>query len=441
MGYVSLQVLRRRVLLCGSLAAVADFLVACANSAPSSPPLPTATSAASPTPTPQPQIDVRPATPLVDEAVAIHLTGFMPQQEMTLHLRTTDDAGIDWESSALFRTDARGAIDVATQAPLSGSYTGIDPMGLFWSMNPPPPKPALLVFTLSGATIPPATLTAEIGGTVIATAAVNRRLMGDGVTRTEIRDNGLVGTLSLPPGPGPFPGLIYLKGSSVLPGGGGIYEPPAALLASHGYATLALAYYGIPPLPPDLVDVPLEYVESAIGWMQAQTQVRSDRLGVIGSSRGGELSLLVGATFPQVKAVVAYVPSGIIRAGQGRKGAWTYQGVELPYTPVRILNVDPDNPAVIRVERTEGPILIIAADADTMWQSTPQSQVAMDRLARFHHPYLDQFLHYAGADHEIGFPNVPLSLVSTQSSSTATEAASSDSWPKMLAFLAQCLGE
>lgn len=38
-------------------------------------------------------------------------------------------------------------------------------------------------------------------------------------------------------GPGPFPGLLDMWG-----GGGGLVEYRASLLASHGYATLALGY-------------------------------------------------------------------------------------------------------------------------------------------------------------------------------------------------------
>jgi hypothetical protein len=48
--------------------------------------------------------------------------------------------------------------------------------------------------------------------------------------------------------------VILLGGSD-----GGVMEGSAAVLASRGYAALALAYFGAPPLPPELIEVPLEY--------------------------------------------------------------------------------------------------------------------------------------------------------------------------------------
>ena len=41
--------------------------------------------------------------------------------------------------------------------------------------------------------------------------------------------------------------------------------------------------------------------------MQDQPSVRGDRLGVVGTSRGGELALLLGAYYLDLEAVVSYV--------------------------------------------------------------------------------------------------------------------------------------
>ena len=45
-----------------------------------------------------------------------------------------DDLGGTWRSHAAFRADATGAVNVSSQPALSGTYQGIDQMGLFWSM-------------------------------------------------------------------------------------------------------------------------------------------------------------------------------------------------------------------------------------------------------------------------------------------------------------------
>lgn len=40
---------------------------------------------------------------------------------------------------------------------------------------------------------------------------------------------------------------------------GGLHKDDAALLATHGYAVLALAYFGMAGVPAHLVEVPLEW--------------------------------------------------------------------------------------------------------------------------------------------------------------------------------------
>ncbi len=44
----------------------------------------------------------------------------------------------------------------------------------------------------------------------------------------------------------------------------GLWEHAAALLASHGYAALALAYFGVEDVPKDLINIPLEYFGTAL---------------------------------------------------------------------------------------------------------------------------------------------------------------------------------
>ena len=55
-------------------------------------------------------------------------------------------------------------------------------------------------------------------------------------------------------GPGPFPGIIDMFGTY-----GGIIESRAALLASRGFAALALPYFRYQDLPTRVTDVELEY--------------------------------------------------------------------------------------------------------------------------------------------------------------------------------------
>lgn len=83
------------------------------------------------------------------------------------------------------------------------------------------------------------------------------------VDTRDVREGRLVGLLALPKGVERPPGVVVLPGS-----GGGIPGPLAIELASEGFAALALAYFGIEPLPAELVEVPFEVLEGGIGYPQ-----------------------------------------------------------------------------------------------------------------------------------------------------------------------------
>jgi dienelactone hydrolase len=293
-----------------------------------------------------------------------------------------------------------------------------------------------------------------------------------------VREDGLVGTLFVPPGAGPHPVVITLSGS-----GGGLSEGGAALYASHGYAGFALAYFNYADLPDDLIEIPLEYFETAIRWLQRQPRLDGDRIAVAGTSRGGELVLLLGATFPAVKAVVAYVPSGIVHGGIGRSGvrgaspAWTHRGEAIPYIQPRPekLSAEPPPPpkgepipltprflrgledeeaaarAEIPVERINGPVLLISGKDDAMWPSTRLAEIARRRLEQHHFPHPYRHLAYADAGHMIGTPYLPTTVLASRHPLTGElfayggtpkgyAAAREDSWREILKMLSETFG-
>jgi BAAT / Acyl-CoA thioester hydrolase C terminal/Acyl-CoA thioester hydrolase/BAAT N-terminal region len=169
-------------------------------------------------------------------------------------------------------------------------YSGVSPMGLIWSMEwigrPESEAPTTSVRL-------PVTVTfrAEARNGERAEASVIRALVGSGVTSKPLAKDGLLGVWFQPPGDGPHPAVIVLGGSE----GGLPMRSAAPLLASHGYATLALAYFGLPGLPRGLVNIPLEYFGRAIAHVRASIAPRNDFVAGYGTSRGGELALLVAS--------------------------------------------------------------------------------------------------------------------------------------------------
>lgn len=413
---------------------------------------------------------------LIDATVAIELRGFPSRQPVTVTALQTLPSTTRWRATATFMSDDDGCVDVARQEPISGSYDGASAMGLIWSAErlPGEVKPPLADFIMQPWF---ARLEATSPDGTRAELTLERRVAGPGVTRHPIRMQGIVGTLFLPPGDGPHPAVIVLNG-----GGGGIDEYRGAILASHGYAALNLGYFAMEGLPRGLVNIPLEYFENAIQWMRTQPWLRDHFLAVWGESRGGELALLLGATFPEINAVVAWVPSGVVFWALGLadpgdtrpRAAWTFRGKPLPYLqednasmePSPVL--EPERPvafapfylahlrdaraverATIPVERTRGPILLVSGTDDQMWPSSALADIAMRRLETHHHSYPFRHLKYQGAGHLILVPGGPRTtrtmrlqvagmsgrLLSMGGTPKADAGAGDDAWRSLLEFL------
>jgi len=83
----------------------------------------------------KPQIVVTPAKALIDEPVEISVVNLSAHENITLEASCKDNNA--WISRATFQANDKGVVNVAKQAPISSSYSGIDSMGLFWSIKPP----------------------------------------------------------------------------------------------------------------------------------------------------------------------------------------------------------------------------------------------------------------------------------------------------------------
>lgn len=387
------------------------------------------------------KLSVDPARVRGDEPFAVRLRGLSSGERVVLAAAFDDAFGQEWSSIATFEADGGGNVDTSRQAPVEGSYGSVDPMGLVWSALGPnlyaPPLPAS-----------PVRLEARVGAER-AEARVGRFDLAEGARSEDVREDGLVGRLFSPGGTGDAPGVLVFGGSE-----GGLSPfaaRQAALLASRGYAALALAYFkgeffepdGAEDLPKTLTRVPLEYFGRAIRWLRERGGVDGDRLGVLGTSRGGELALLLGATYPELGAVVSYAGSGAVASSpEGDEPAWTRRGEPVPYFrfPEDGSSEIPREElegAKIPVERTNGPVLLIAAGDDAVWPSEELSRIAMDRLEGANRPHDDRLAVYPEAGHAIGVPYVPTgdSIARFGGTAEANARANEDSWKGATALL------
>ncbi len=411
------------------------------------------------------RIEAGPADAMYDEPVSIRLADFPPGREVTLRASSVDGLAHRWESAATFVTDARGVADLATQAPRRGSYAVADAMGPLWSMALDSAVVERTPFVNPDTAPVEVALSAELDGKPAAATKLTRRFAAPGVVRSAVCDDGLVAEFFRHEGER-RPGVIMVGGSN-----GGLAIDGPALLASHGYAVLSLGYFAMPGLPANLIEIPLEYFGRAITWMRRNPHVAPGGLAIVGISRGGELVLLLGSIFPEVTAVVAYVPSGVVWPGLGGnprtpQSAWTLGGRPVPY-----VEPAPQDPAIwskpptaftpwfreclknqasveraaIAVEKINGPVLMFSGTDDQMWPSLNLADLAVRRLLARDFPHHFEHISYAGAGHFIRFPyspvlsdlfhpvaRAPMALGGTPE---ANHVANLDSWRRCLSFL------
>ncbi len=278
--------------------------------------------------------------------------------------------------------------------------------------------------------------------------------MGEGVRTLRVEEQGLRGVLFVPPGAASGarrPGVLVVGGSN-----GGLPSRPAAWLASHGFAALALAYFRFGDLPDTLENIPLEYFGRALEWMAHRPEIDPGKLAASGTSRGGELVLQLGSMYPQIRAVVAYVPANVRYPAccgfAASRPAWTWQGQPLAFLPIRAVGrAELEMRAEIAVEHTHGPILMISGEDDHVWRSASMADSVISRLKRHDFAYECGNLKYPHAGHSAGRPGIvpawhghPKQAISGREmdlggSPRGDSESSLDSMPKVLAFLERSL--
>jgi dienelactone hydrolase len=390
-------------------------------------------------------LEVQPETVLVDQQASIVATGLGAGQVATVTATRRIDSVRSLVSRAVFRASDNGVIDVARDAPDSGTYAGIDGMGLIWSLAPED-HPARQQSPERNAQPPGVTeFELAIDGQTRATARLMQLSVAPGTRRVAVRDFGLVGTLFIPPGSGRRPIVIVLGGSE---GGLESAEARAEPLTAHGYAALALAYFRMETLPRELVRIPLEYFERALAWIPTQPELDSTRVAIIGASRGAEAALLVATRMTMIRAVVAYGPSSLVWGGLDRTNpgahvpAWTAGGVGLESGTSRAILDVPDSVAryAIPVERMHAPVLLIAGEDDRVWPSPKMAHQVIERLRFAGHSTASAELIFPDAGHAIAFPFIPVApRLSIGGTAAGTARADWESWLAVLTFLDQAL--
>jgi hypothetical protein len=100
--------------------------------------------------------------------------------------------------------------------------------------------------------------------------------------------------------------------------------------------------------------------------------------------------------------------------------------------------------AMIPVERTNGPILLVSGEDDRMWPSCRMGEQVMQRLDARAHPFRSKHLHYRNAGHSMRAPGVSTQVLHGKfafgGEPRAQAVANRASWIETLSFLGDTLG-
>jgi dienelactone hydrolase len=310
----------------------------------------------------------------------------------------------------------------------------------------------------------------ELDGKIISKNELQLTLQTPDITCEKIRKKDLVANLYYPKNKQNIPLIIMLGGSD-----GAIREVDdrAKIISSHGYAVLALGYFGMDNLPKNLERIPVEYFFNAINWTKEKQFIDTNKIVILGVSKGGEAALLVASMRRDIKGAIAFVPSNVRWQGIPNgpsfiaKSSWTLNGKDLPFLKCSfsfsflgkiisnskqielreifkpILTADKSiiEPALIKVEKINGPILLMAGKDDKLSPSYEMCQMMRNRLDSLKFEHQVTCLYYDNAGHFIFGPdlmstiNYKYETLANGGKDSENSAAQVDSWNKMIGFL------
>jgi dienelactone hydrolase len=405
-----------------------------------------------------------------DDNLRIYVSGLGQHENVTIH-STLKENNMTFAAVGHYVAGDEGVVDTARDPSRSGSYVGVEPLGLLWGMEQAPGQRLGLRLMKKDVTRPYEISLAVHRGHLglddlqgnnvspIVSASFERMLMAEGVQRIPVKHGKVRGTLFMPAGPGPFPAVIDMFGFIK-----GIVEPRSALLASRGIASLALPYLFYQDLPKTLDDFEIDYLDEATEFVLSQDKVINDKgIGVIGVSNGAGLALAMAEFIPKVKAVVAINGPCVALFGDMKyRGRVVKRGVKpdwkaFTYSADGVASMEKvfpssaDDDQIYHIENSDASFLFITGLDDRCTpiaaSSAPPARLRSRGKTNFVH------LEYPGAGHLIEppcnphveytyhiFPHTSVGLLLKWGGERHAHArAQADSWSKILKLFNESL--
>lgn len=181
-----------------------------------------------------------------------------------------------------------------------------------------------------------------------------------------------------------------------------------------GYAVLSIGYANTENTPEIIDRISLNAIYDTIRQVSQHPKIDSERIALLGSSKGGELVLNLASRYDDIDAVVALVPSHVTFPGYtitANTSSWMYNDKEVEFIHIpflkyiwKILTIrdvsqvareileegkTSNEHAEIKVEQINSPILLLSAKNDEAWPSGYMSNQVVNRLEenQFEHHY------------------------------------------------------
>lgn len=362
------------------------------------------------------ELRVSPERCLFDDPLRLEVIGLIPGQEVSLRTELTDEGGEPFTSLGRYRAGSGGDLELSRSPALEGgTFTGVEAEGPLWALEPRNGMRRMVKKDVRSPLTVRFSLHQEPAGDVLSTAVQERSFLGEGVSRIPVREGRVRATLFIPPGPGPFPGIIDLYGT-----GGGLMEHRASLLANYGFVTMALAFFGYDNLPSHLGGLHLDYFREALEFLKQYPKVNKQEIGIIGLSKGADLAITMATFLPGIKAVVS-----ICGCNANTMAPLPCDGFVLPcleFRPEKVKLTETgeldcsesmDNPmdpvfqdCLIPAERSSASFLLLSGLDDRNWPSASYSKQFVARLKE-HKKEVESY-YYPGAGHLLEPPYFPL---------------------------------
>uniref|UniRef100_A0A8C6UHY4 Uncharacterized protein n=1 Tax=Neogobius melanostomus TaxID=47308 RepID=A0A8C6UHY4_9GOBI len=275
-------------------------------------------------------------------------------------------------------------------------------MGLLWSLSPEVPHRKFFKNQALSPHVVSFSVVDKQDGQILAQETNERCILGDGVQRQTVMEQGFTGVLFTPPGSGPFPAVLDLP---TFPS-----EKRAGLLANKGFVVMTVPVFTGKPDQTEWLH--LDQYEAAVQYLLQHSKVGSAEVGVVARCKGANVALSLAAFVHGVGAVVAinscsanvelplfYKQQQILPALR----ADLSKRIALPSGLYMIKNAMPiptsaeHRDTFVPIEKASAQFLFAASEDDQQWDSVTYMEQMVERM-KHHGRNNFEVISYPGQD-------------------------------------------